>query len=241
MLIIPAIDILGNKVVRLRQGKEATANVYSEDPLKTALYFEESGAHWIHIVDLDGAFGRSTVNDQTIRQIAEQLLIPVELGGGIRSRERIDYWLNHGIDRVVLGSVAVENQELVNSSIKYYGHESIVIGIDIREGRLAVHGWQKKTSIGYLDCAKTMQDLGINRLIVTEISTDGMLSGPQLEAAIDIVKNCALKVITSGGVSSLKDLKTISQVTRLGIEGVIIGRAIYENKFTVKEAVDLFQ
>ena len=241
MLIIPAIDLLGNKVVRLRMGKESTAHVYSDDPLETALHFEKSGAQWIHIVDLDGAFGRPAINDQTIKKIVQKISIPVELGGGIRSQKRIDYWLNHGIGRIVLGSVAVENQELVNFALKQHGNESIVIGIDIQDGRVAIHGWQEESVVEYLDCAKTMQDIGINRLIVTEISTDGMLSGPQLEAMINIVKNTDLKVIASGGISSLQDLKSIARYTKLGIEGVIIGRAIYENKFTVKEAVEQFQ
>lgn len=241
MLIIPAIDLLKEKVVRLSQGTEETATVYSNDPLKIALDFQKAGAHWIHVVDLDGAFGRPETNDTVIKQLTRTLSIPIELGGGIRSLDRISFWLNQGVGRVILGSVAVKNPEIVKQAINQYGSEPVVVGIDIRAGKVAVHGWQENTQTNYIEIARKMKSFGLQRTIVTDIATDGMLTGPKLDAMINIAQKTDLAVIASGGVSSLKDLEYIAEYSHQGIEGAIIGRAIYEKKFTVKQAIDKFQ
>jgi phosphoribosylformimino-5-aminoimidazole carboxamide ribotide isomerase len=241
MLIIPAIDLLDGKVVRLSQGREITAKIYADNPLGVAMEYQDAGAEWIHVVDLDGAFGRQGVNDKIIKQLSEDLSIPVEVGGGIRSLDRIHYWLNAGVGRVILGSIAIKNPKIVNKAIKQYGKESIIIGIDIRDGQVAIHGWEEKTPVGYIELAARMKKHGTFRVIVTDISTDGMLTGPKLDAMIDIAEQTGLTVIASGGVGSLEDLDIISNKSGSGIEGAIVGRAIYEKKFTVKEAIQKFQ
>ncbi len=241
MLIIPAIDLLGGKVVRLSQGAEETAVVYDNDPLRVALEFEKVGAKWIHVVNLDGAFGRPGMNDTVIAQFIQYLSIPIELGGGIRTLDRIEFWLERGVRRVILGSLAVKEPDLVAQAVKKHGSESIIAGIDIRDGRVSVSGWKENTAIHYMDLALQMETVGLQRVIITDITTDGMLSGPCLDCMKDIAKKTHLKVIASGGVSRLKDLNLISKQERHGIEGVIIGRALYEKKITLKKAISIYQ
>jgi phosphoribosylformimino-5-aminoimidazole carboxamide ribotide isomerase len=241
MQIIPAIDLLGNKVVRLSQGVEDTATVYSDNPIEIAQSFHEAGAQWIHIVDLDGAFGRSGVNDDLIEQITAAVPIPVELGGGIRSINCIGYWLNRGITRVVIGSAAVKDPDMVEKAIRKHGNIGIVVGIDIKDNEVAIHGWTEGSGMDYLDLAKKMKTAGLARFIVTDISTDGMLTGPKLKPMVDIADNTGLAVIASGGISGLDDLTVIAEHAGHGIEGIIIGRAIYEKRLNLKEAIDRYQ
>ncbi len=237
MLIIPAIDLLGGKVVRLSQGAEETAVVYDDDPLRVATEFEKAGARWIHVVNLDGAFGRPGMNDTVITQFIQYLSIPIELGGGIRTLDRIEFWLERGIGRVIVGSMAVKDPDLIGRAIQKHGDESIIVGLDIRDGNVAISGWQENTSIHSLDLANQMKSAGLKRVIITEITTDGMLSGPQLDSMIKIAKKTKLKVIASGGISKPKDLAPIAKAEKQGIEGVIIGRAIYEKKLSLKRAL----
>lgn len=237
MLIIPAIDLLGGNVVRLSQGAEETAVVYDNNPLRVATEFEKAGAKWIHVVNLDGAFGRPGMNDIVITQFIQYLSIPIELGGGIRTLDRIEFWLERGVRRVVVGSLAVKEPDLIAKAIRKHGNESIIVGLDIRDGKVAISGWQENTSIHYLDLARQMESMGLKRVIITDIATDGMLSGPRLESMTEIAKKTKLKVIASGGVSKPKDLAPIAKVEKKGIEGVIIGRAIYEKKLSLKRAL----
>jgi len=241
MLIIPAIDLLGGKVVRLSQGAEETAVVYDNDPLHVALEFEKAGAKWIHVVNLDGAFGRPGMNDMAIAQFIQYLSIPIQLGGGIRTLDRIEFWLERGVRRVILGSLAVKEPDLVAKAVRKHGSESIIAGIDIRDGRVSVSGWKESTAIHYMDLARQMETLGIRRVIITDITTDGMLSGPRLNSMSDIARKTHLNVIASGGVGQLKDLKWISKQERYSIEGVIIGKALYEKRFTLKKAILRYQ
>lgn len=240
MLIIPAIDIMDGKVVRLRQGTEATARIYFNNPVEVALHFKNSGAKWIHIVDLDGAFGRFEKNDSIIKEIVKSQNVSVELGGGIRGLDRIQFWLDSGIGRVILGSAAVEKSKSVEKAIQTWGPEKVIVSIDARDGKVATHGWTKASSKDTNDLAVQLANMGLKRTIVTDIGTDGMLTGPKLDTMLSIYRNTGLKIIASGGVSGMHDLVEISKHSD-AIEGAIVGRAIYEKRFALKEAIDQFQ
>jgi len=241
MIILPAIDILDSNVVRLEQGMEDSAKVYSDDPLAFARTFEKAGAKIIHVVNLDGAFGRAELNQDIITKLADKLNIPIELGGGIRSLDQIGFWLNRGICRVIIGSAAVKDPDMVEKAVKKYGSESIVVGIDMKDGQVAVHGWQDVTETKGIDLAKQMRHAGLSRLIITDISTDGMLTGPKLDDMIEIAESTGLKIIASGGVSQIEDIALISEYGQIGIEGVIVGKAIYENRLDINEAIQRYQ
>lgn len=241
MIILPAIDLLNGRVVRLEQGVESSAKVYSEDPLAFARNFEAAGAKFIHVVNLDGAFGRPEKNRDVIVHLTQHLSIPIELGGGIRSLDQIGFWLNRGVSRVILGSVAVNNPEIVEKAVKKYGSESVVVGIDMKDGRAAVHGWQDVTDVDGVELAMRMKGFGLSRVIITDIATDGMLSGPKLDKMIQIAEKTGLKVIASGGVGRIEDLALIAEYAQIGIEGAIVGKAIYENRLDVREAIRKYQ
>jgi phosphoribosylformimino-5-aminoimidazole carboxamide ribotide isomerase len=241
MLIIPAIDLLGGKVVRLRQGEESSSTVYADDPAAVAKDHESAGVKWIHVVDLDAAFGRPDVNANAVKRILGHVRVPVELGGGIRDAERIQLWLEKGISRVILGSAAVRNPDLVREAVDRHGAEAVVVGIDVRNGKVALHGWKEDSSQNYLDLAREMQYLGIRRVIVTEITADGMLTGPRLDPMIQIAKETDLFVIVSGGVGKIEDLEKIYQLKTERIEGVVVGRAIFEKRIILKDAIERFQ
>jgi len=241
MLVIPAIDLLNGNVVRLRQGEENSAVVYSESPLETARCFEKAGARWIHVVNLDGAFDRPEMNQEMIRTLCDNISAPIELGGGIRTMEQIGFWLNRGVGRVIVGSAAVHDPDMVQKAVKRYGNEAIVAGIDLRDGCVAVHGWTEKTGMTAVDMAARMCNLGISRIIVTDIATDGMLTGPALDIMLEIADKTGLIVIASGGVGSMDDIAGISRFSSHGIEGVIVGRAIYENRLDIGNAIQKFQ
>jgi phosphoribosylformimino-5-aminoimidazole carboxamide ribotide isomerase len=211
MLIIPAIDLLGGRVVRLVQGDEKRSVVYSDDPSAVASAFEKAGAVWIHVVDLDGAFGRPGVNDAAVRGVLDSVSAKIELGGGIRSMDAVGRILARGAARVILGSAAAQNPELVVQSVERFGGDKIVAGIDVKDGMAVVHGWR------------------------------GMLAGPRLEAAFGIARETGLGVIVSGGVSGMRDLEEIQEGAVPGVEGVIVGKAYYEKKIDLKEAMDRFQ
>ena len=239
MFIIPAIDILDGKVVRLVQGAEEKAKVYSNDPLEIASQFQESGARLIHVVDLDGAFNRSGVNDSIIKSLIKNIAVPIELGGGIRSLERIKYWLDVGVERVILSSMVVENPHLVSMAISQYGQEALILGIDVKNGYVSIHGWKWVSKIKPFELALRMKSMGLKRVIVTEIAADGTLKGPQLEHALVIAKSTGLSVIVSGGISSMKDIEMVAQANCF--EGVIVGKAIYENKILLNKVIESYQ
>ncbi len=241
MVIIPAIDLLDSKVVRLEKGKENTAVVYDEYPEKTARKFETAGARWIHVVDLDGAFGRADVNRESLLKIIQSVSCGIELGGGIRSYSQAEYWLKAGIGRVILGSAAIENPRLVEKLLNDFGPEQIIAGLDLKDGKVSVNGWQKTVQKTGLQLAREMAHTGLIRTIVTDIDTDGMLAGPKLDEMLKIAESTGLKVIVSGGVSEWSDLHEISGLQNRGLEGAIIGKALYENRIDLKNVIKHFQ
>ena len=241
MLVIPAIDLLGEKAVRLVQGDERRAVVYSDRPADLAGSFARAGAVWIHVVNLDAAFGRPGVNDGAVEAILRDSPVRVQLGGGIRSIERIAYWLGKGVARVVLGSAAVRNPALVRDAVRLFGAEAVVAGIDMRGGRAAVHGWREITETTAREVARSIRMLGVRRAVVTDIVRDGMLSGPDLRGPVEIAETAELNVIVSGGVSSFADLEKIRDAGCPGIEGAVVGKAVYEKKLDLREAIARLQ
>lgn len=235
MLILPAIDIRGGKCVRLVQGDYAQETVYGEDPLAVAQGFVEQGAEWIHIVDLDGAKAGQPVNLNIVERIAKETSAKVELGGGIRMLETAIQVLNRGIARVIFGSRLVSNRSESADLFQALGDRAVA-GIDARNGKVSVVGWTEDSELGALDLAKELEEAGARRFIVTDIATDGMLAGPNLQMLAEFSGNLRGHVIASGGVSSLDDLKSIKAI-QPPVEGAIVGKAIYEGRLTVQQAI----
>lgn len=232
MIIYPAIDIRGGKCVRLLQGNYNEMTVFSDDPLSMALKFQQDGAKYVHIVDLDGARGEST-NRKLISAIAKALMIPVQTGGGIRTMEDIDELLNCGITRVILGTSAVKNPELVKNAVLKYGSR-VAVGIDAKDGYVAIEGWEKTSEFLAVEFAQKMELLGVKSIIYTDIATDGMLSGPNLGAMGEMLSSVGMEVIASGGVSKTDDL---FELKRIGVHGAIVGKAIYTGAIDLRTAL----
>lgn len=237
MLVLPAIDIRGGKCVRLTQGNFQKEIVYSDLPEEQALKWQNMGGKFLHVVDLDGAKEGNPINIFSIKKILNVVNIPIEVGGGIRTMNDIENLLDMGVSRVILGSVAVEKPELLREAATEFGGDNIVVGIDARNGIVAVHGWGDS---GYMKADElTMQigDMGISTIIYTDIARDGMLTGVDAGMFADIAKKSGVSVIASGGVCSLDDIIELKKYEVLGISGVIIGKALYENKFDLAEAI----
>jgi len=235
MLVIPAIDIRGGKCVRLLQGDPEKETVYSPSPLDMAKRFEDMGAQLIHIVDLDGAFDGRPVNSSSIVEIAKSLSIPIETGGGIRSPEAVDFYLQAGVKRIVLGSVLLEDG--AEGFVRSYP-ENIVAGIDAKDGLVAVKGWKEVSSFGTEQAIKRVMDFGITDIIHTDISTDGMLSGPNIPAFKRILSAFpTVNLTASGGISSMSDLDALSA---LNISGAITGKAVYDGRLDLAAAFKKF-
>jgi phosphoribosylformimino-5-aminoimidazole carboxamide ribotide isomerase len=234
VIVIPAVDILGGKCVRLVRGDPTKSKVYSESPLDAAQVLENQGAELIHLVDLDAALG-SGQNTQAIKEILENISVKVQIGGGIRTLEKAESLLKLGAYRVIFGTAAVQNPRLVGEAVSRFGSKSIAVAIDEKEGKVAVHGWKNQSQIDYLDLARTFETVRVGALIFTSISVDGTLEGPQIEKTVKLVKTVNVPVIASGGVAALEDLVELAG-TR--VEGVVVGRALYERKFTLKEALE---
>jgi phosphoribosylformimino-5-aminoimidazole carboxamide ribotide isomerase len=231
--IIPAIDLRNGKCVRLYQGDYARETVYDDDPLQVALRWQEMGAQRIHMVDLDGAAAGDVVNFEVIENIANAILVPTQLGGGIRTLETITRVLQAGVERVILGTIAVENPDLVQAACdKYAG--SIIVSIDARDGQVATRGWVQGTSMSAIQLAKDMVGLGVKRFIYTDIARDGTLSGPNYAGISELIEAIRLPVIAAGGVASLEHLRVLK---RLGVEGAIIGKALYTGDIDLQQAV----
>ena len=232
MILYPAIDIRGGQCVRLTQGRYDDMTVFSQDPLKMAQNFQNDGAQYIHVVDLDGARGE-TGNRELIGKIAKSLDIPMQTGGGIRTISDIETVLESGVARVILGTSAVKNPELVKEAVIKYGSR-IAVGIDAKDGYVAIEGWEKTSSFKAVEFAKKMESLGVKTIIYTDIATDGMLSGPNLVAMEEMVNAVGMDVIASGGVSSVLDLIHLKNI---GVHGAIAGKAIYTGAVDVKQAL----
>jgi phosphoribosylformimino-5-aminoimidazole carboxamide ribotide isomerase len=235
MIVIPAVDILGGKCVRLFRGDPEKSKVYYEDPLEAAKILENEGAELIHIIDLDAALG-SGDNTSAIKRILENTSVKAEIGGGIRSLEKADSLLKLGAYRVIFGTAAVKNPDLVRQAVNLLGSRSVAVAIDEKDGKVAVHGWKNKSEVDYVDLAKSFEAMDVGALIFTPISVDGTLSGPQVEKTRRLVETVGVPVVASGGVTELGDLVDLAKT---GVEGVVVGRAIYEKKFTVKEALEV--
>jgi phosphoribosylformimino-5-aminoimidazole carboxamide ribotide isomerase len=236
MKIYPAIDILGGNAVRLKQGRKNEATVYG-DPLDMALKWVSKGAHWLHVVDLDGAFQGKPQNMDVLRKIAASVPdAKIQVGGGIRSMSTVEDVFDAGIERVVLGTAAVQNQEFVRQALADHPN-NIAVGIDARDGKVQVSGWTENSQIGAIDLAKRLQDLGARIVIYTDISRDGVLEGPNIDATREMLENTELSVIASGGVSSLADVRRLADSHHARLDGVIIGKALYEGRFQIEEAL----
>lgn len=235
--LYPAIDMRGGKCVRLLQGDYGKETVYGDSPFDMAKTFAEAGASWIHMVDLDGAKDGQRVNDRYVIEAAQKLDVKIQIGGGIRTEADIVHYLENGISRVILGSVAVSNPDFAFGMIKKYGRQ-IAIGLDAKNGFVATHGWLNTSEVKAVELGKRFADAGAETFIFTDISTDGMLSGPNVEAVKQMAEVTGKEVIASGGVSSIDDLLALKALEEKGVKGAIVGKAIYEGRFTVKEALE---
>src|SRR5210317_1642048 len=236
--LYPAIDIKNGKCVRLLFGDMDKETVYNIDPLDQALWFVDQGAEWLHIVDLDGAVKGEQVNTTSILKILKTLQnkVKIQIGGGIRSKEKIDFWLGNLADRVILGTLALENTSFVNNLSQEY-FKKIIIGADVRNGMIASHGWEKQSDIAAIDLLRKLDQSLVSSVIYTDISKDGSMQGVSLDQTINFAKQISHPVIASGGVSSLNDIVKLHENFSNGIEGVVIGRALYDKKFTFEEAL----
>ena len=224
MIILPAIDLKDGRCVRLYQGDYSKVTTYSDDPVEVALRWQEAGASWLHIVDLDGAAQGKPVNAELIGRIRAATKLHIEIGGGVRSREYIAQLLGLGIDRVILGTAVLTDPALLHDALKQWGGERIVVGLDARNGLVAISGWHETSQIQATKLAAELAEQGVQRFIYTDIARDGILSGPNLPALAEMQAASKSKLIAAGGVSSLADLRAIEA---LGVEGAIIGKAIY--------------
>jgi len=236
MRIIPAIDIIEGKCVRLTKGDYSTKKIYSENPVEMAKKFEDNGIKHLHLVDLDGAKSKRIINHKTLELIATKTNLSIDFGGGLKSDEDVKIAFNSGANQITGGSIAVQNFEMFMGWIATYGCHKIILGADVNQRKIATNGWLKTSNIDVLDFITMYKDKGINTVICTDISKDGMLQGTSNELYREIIKKTQINLIASGGVSSMNDL---FKVKELGCEGAIIGKAIYENKITLKELQEL--
>ncbi len=242
LTLYPAIDLKDGVCVRLRRGEMADATVYSEDPGAQARAWQDAGCRWLHVVDLNGAFAGRPVNAEAVRAILARVSLPVQLGGGIRDLAGIEAWLKAGVRRVILGSAAAKNPPLVKQACLAFPGR-IAVGIDARDGFVATEGWAETSTMKALDLALRFEDAGAAAIIYTDISRDGMLSGLNLEQTVDLASQISTPVIASGGVGSLADLAALKQAAQADgqgvIDGVIVGRALYDGRVEVREALAL--
>ncbi len=241
MILFPAIDIRHGKCVRLLHGDPNAETIYADDPAEVATQYQEQGAEWLHVVNLDGAFddpSGDTATDDAIQAIVDRVDIPVQVGGGLRTFADIEYVLNMGVSRVVLGTFAVERTRQLPDVLGWFGPEQILVGIDAREGMIATHGWQKISDVSAIEFGKEIRAMGITHVVHTDISRDGALTGINLPASVALAEATGLRVIVSGGVASLNDVRWANAAGG-NIEGLIIGRALYTGAFTLPEALQV--
>lgn len=236
MELLPAIDLKNGACVRLKQGDMAQATVFNADPAAQASAFARQGAKWLHIVDLDGAFAGLPVNTDAVKAIRAACPMKTELGGGIRSFETIEKWLDCGITRVILGTIALKNPAFVKEACRRFPNQ-IAVGIDAKDGFVAVEGWAETSSVSDVELAKRFEDCGVCAIIHTDISRDGVMRGANLAATAALARQISTPVIVSGGISCLQDIRDCAKLNATNITGVITGRALYENAFTVSHAL----
>ena len=240
MLVIPAIDLKEGRCVRLLQGREDREIVFSHSPSAVAKRWEEAGAELIHVVDLDGAFKGKPVNREAIREIVDAVSVPIQLGGGIRSLASIEETFASGVNRVVLGTVAIQDPGLVENACKKFPGR-ILVTIDAKDGMVVVKGWVEESTVTASELAKRLKTVGVAAVVFTDIKRDGMMVGPNIQAAKELAQSVSIPVIISGGISSLNDIREIIPLKALGITGMIIGRAIYDGSIDLREAIDLMK
>lgn len=237
MIVIPAIDLKDGRCVRLVQGRKEDETVYADDPVAVARRFAAAGAERIHVVDLDGAFDGKPKNWEHLKAIVEAVDVPVQTGGGIRSMEAIEHLLGFGVDRVILGTVALKDPDLVKQACRLFGADKVLVGIDARNGRVAVEGWVEESEVSAVRLAREMLDAGVREIVFTDISRDGMLSGPNLESLQEMLAT-GMRVVASGGVSSIDDLLAIARLADRGVTGAIVGKAIYTGAVDLEQAIE---
>ncbi len=239
MLVIPAIDLRRGRCVRLYQGDPEKETVYGDNPVEVARQWEQLGAKMLHLVDLDGAFTGLSQNAKMICSIGEEVRIPLQLGGGIRSREAVEKAISFGVSRVIIGTIVIEEPGLARELIKEFG-ESILVGIDARDGKVAVKGWTESSVVETLELASRIEQWGVKEIVYTDIQKDGTMQGPSLEGLEEIISKTSLQVIVSGGISSKEDLASLKPYGNR-IKGVIIGKALYSNQLTLPDAMAVFE
>jgi phosphoribosylformimino-5-aminoimidazole carboxamide ribotide isomerase len=238
MLIIPAIDLQNGKCVRLLQGRKETTTIYDGDPIKVAKDFELAGAHMLHIVDLDAAFsGRVSPNRLLLREIIRTIQIPVQFGGGLRKPDDVKEVIELGVRRAIVGTLAVESPETLKELVQIFGSDRIAVGIDAKDGEVMVRGWEQAGKIRAVELAHVVAKAGVERVVYTDVARDGMLTGLNIKQTFLLARESGLKVTASGGVSSLNDIKRLNELSAFGVDSVIVGKALYEGRFTLKEAL----
>ena len=240
MIFFPAIDLKEGRCVRLRQGEMDSATVFNDDPAAQAASFAAAGCSWLHVVDLDGAFAGRPMNASAVVAILAAVRMPVQLGGGIRDLATVEAWLTRGVERVILGTAAVRTPSLVAEACRAFPGQ-VAVGIDARAGRVATDGWAAATEVTPLDLARRFEDLGVAALIVTDISRDGVLNGPDIEGTLAIADAVRTPVILSGGISSLADLEQVRDAAAGRLQGVICGRALYDGRIDAQSALRLLE
>jgi len=238
MIIIPAVDIKNGKCVRLFQGRFDAETVFSDDPAAMAERWEEEGAEIIHVIDLDGALEKSPQNLKSIQNIIERVAVPVQVGGGIRNEETAELYLDLGAKKVIIGTEAIRSPKFVKKACKAYP-DQIIVGIDARNGMVAIEGWTETTRISAVDLARQFEDCGVAAINFTDIHRDGMQTGPNIEATRLIAEAVSIPVVASGGVSTIEDIKNLLPLEAVGVVGVITGRALYSGSLSLREAIDV--
>jgi phosphoribosylformimino-5-aminoimidazole carboxamide ribotide isomerase len=238
LIIFPAIDLKAGQVVRLAEGDMDRATIYGDDPAAQAMLFAEQGAEYLHVVDLDGAFAGSSVNGEAVAAIVERFPGHVQLGGGIRTRESIERWFDLGVSRVVIGTAALENPELVREAARDFPG-GIVVAVDAKDGMVATRGWADVSTVEVIDLARRFEDAGVAALLFTDVGRDGMLKGCNVEATVDLARAVDIPVIASGGVKGIAEIHVLALHARDGVEGVITGRALYDGRLDLAAALNV--
>ena len=238
MIIFPAIDIKNNQCVRLIKGDFDNITSYKDTPIQQAKKYIENGFTNIHIVDLDGALEGKTINSSTIKKIINKYKIKIQLGGGIRSMKDIESWVNTGVDKIIMGTAAVENINLLKNACQKFKNK-IAVSLDVKNSFIALSGWKKQTNISAIDYLKKIENFGVSRIIYTDINKDGTKTGPNIEDTIKLAKEIKIPFVVSGGIASLEDIKKIKLLKNSNIEGVIVGKSIYDGDIKIKELANL--
>jgi len=238
LIVFPAIDLKGGQVVRLAEGDMDRATVYGDDPAAQAMLFADQGAEYLHVVDLDGAFAGTSVNGDAVSAIVERFPGHVQLGGGIRDRAAIERWFDLGVSRVVIGTAALENPDLVRAAARDFPG-GIVVAVDARDGMVATRGWADVSTVEVIDLARRFEDAGVAALLFTDVGRDGMLKGCNVEATVDLARSVRIPVIASGGVKGIAEIHVLALHARDGIEGVITGRALYDGRLDLAAALSV--